>query len=415
MQTTVTGSRASSESEPRVAHFLFVLVVIGAVNWADRLVVPILFPGIRRDLGLTDTELGVVGGMAFSLVYAAASFAFGYAADRGRRTRLIALGLLVWSAGTAAGGLATSFWPLFWARFFTGVGEASLYPCALSLIADRFPIAQRGRALGIFASSAAMGGGFGVGLGGRLSQTIGWQHVFFLYGAVGVACLPLLFTLREERREADSRTEPPGLAVARTLRDARLRWLWATGATAMASAQAFSAWAPSYFVRQLGMSVTKAGQLFGAAALVGGIAGGLVGGFLADRRGKLRPGGELDVAVGAAFVGAILVGVTLETGRGALSGATALGATLAVYAIFPGLLALMLSSVPSHRHGMAGALNTLFLGGVGPAAGPFLVGAASDAIGDLHVALYIPIAGLCLTGLLALQTRKVVRRQAGSI
>jgi len=393
-------------------YLLLVLTLVSAVNWADRLVVPILFPGIRRDLGLTDTELGIVGGMAFSFIYAVASFAFGYAADRRRRTRLIALGLLVWSAATAAGGLATAFWPLFWARFFTGIGEASLYPCALSLIAERFPASRRGRALGLFGSAAAMGGGLGVGLGGQLSQAFGWQQVFFMYGAVGLVCLPLLLSVDEQPRAPSPEIEPAATAVSRTLADARLRWLWATGAMAMASGQGFAAWAPSYFVRKLDTSVSLAGQLFGAAALVGGIAGGLVGGFLADRRSKIRPGGELDVVEGAAFAGAALMWATLEGGQGALSGAAALVATLAVYAIFPGVLVLMLTTVPSHRHGMAGALNTLFLGGIGAAAGPFIVGAASDAVGDLHVALRIPIAGLCVAGLLARQTRRVVGQKA---
>src|SRR4051812_40827279 len=110
-------------------YLLTVLTIIGTVNWADRQVVPILFPGIRHDLGLTDTELGVIGGLAFSIIYALSSFEFGYAADRGMRKHIIAGALVVWSAATMASGLATSFWTLFAARFFTGIGEASLYPC----------------------------------------------------------------------------------------------------------------------------------------------------------------------------------------------------------------------------------------------------------------------------------------------
>src|SRR5512139_900367 len=166
---TVSAATARAQAAPSGnAYLLFVLTLVGAVNWADRQVVPILFPAIRNDLGLTDSELGVIGGLAFSLIYAVAAFGFGWAADRGRRSRLIALGLAVWSVATAASGLATNFWSLFFARFFTGIGEASLYPCALSLIAERFPAQRRGSALGIFGAAAAIGGGLGVGIGGRL-------------------------------------------------------------------------------------------------------------------------------------------------------------------------------------------------------------------------------------------------------
>jgi MFS family permease len=402
---------APSPYSPRQnAYLLFVLTLVGAVNWADRQVVPILFPGIRKDLGLTDTELGVISGLAFSLIYALSAFGFGYAADRGSRTRVMALGLVVWSMATAASGLATSFWSLFAARFFTGIGEASLYPCALSLIAERFPAQRRGMALGIFGAAAAIGGGLGVGIGGRLSERVGWQNVFFIYGAVGLVCLPLLLSIREVRRErAPQHVESPVVALRETVTDVRLLFLWATGTLALASGQGFGAWGPSYFVRHLGLTIAQAGGLFGLAALTGGILGGLLGGTLADRRRRARVGGEFDV-VGVACVAASgLVFLTIDLAQGSGASLGGLLATLAIYAIFPGILSAMLSMVPAHRHGAAGALNTLFLGGVGAAAGPFIVGAASDRLGDLHTALYIPVAGLFAASLLATVTGRVVR------
>jgi len=135
-------------------YMLAVITAVNAVNWADRQVVPILFPGIRSELALSDTQLGIIGGFAFSLVYAGASFLFGYAADRTIRRNVVAVGLVVWSIATAASGLATGFGSLFAARFFTGAGEASLYPATMSLIAERFPVTRRGRAMGIFGAAA---------------------------------------------------------------------------------------------------------------------------------------------------------------------------------------------------------------------------------------------------------------------
>jgi MFS family permease len=396
------------------AYLLFVLTLVGAVNWADRQVVPILFPGIRKDLGLSDTELGVISGLAFSIIYALSAFGFGYAADRGARTRVMAGGLVVWSLATAASGLATSFWSLFAARFFTGIGEASLYPCALSLIAERFPAQRRGMALGIFGAAAAIGGGLGVGIGGRLSERVGWQNVFFIYGAVGLVCLPLLLSIRETRRHATQHMESPLVALRETVTDVRLRWLWATGTIALASGQGFGAWGPSYFVRHLGLTIAQAGGLFGLAALTGGILGGLLGGSLADRRRRARVGGELDVVRVACLAASVLVLLTIDLGQGPAASLGGLLATLAIYAIFPGILSAMLSMVPAHRHGAAGALNTLFLGGVGAASGPFIVGAASDRLGDLHTALYIPVAGLFVAAILAVVTGRVVRARSSA-
>jgi predicted MFS family arabinose efflux permease len=411
-QPTPDARRAPGAQHSR-AYLLAVLTLVGTVNWADRQVVPILFPAIRKDLGLNDTELGTIGGLAFSLIYALSSFGFGYAADRLLRKYVLAFGLVAWSMATAASGLAVDFWTLFWARFFTGVGEASLYPCALSLIAERIAPQQRGRALGMFAAAAALGGGLGVGLGGRLAQSLDWRSVFFIYGAAGLIVLPAVLSLPEGRRSrAGLGSESSWAAVLAALADRRLRWLWFTGTLAMASGQGFAAWVPSYFVRQLGLDITSAGALFGAAALIGGIVGGFVGGTLADRRRRLRTGGEFDVAAAAAFSGAVLVLLTLQSGRGAVSAVGGLFATLAIYALFPGLLSAMLSFVPAHRHGVTGAINTLCLGGIGAAAGPFIVGAASDGLGDLHAALYLPVAGLIASGLSAVRAGQVARAVA---
>jgi predicted MFS family arabinose efflux permease len=322
----------------------------------------------------------------------------------------MAFGLVLWSMATAASGLADGFWSLFWARFFTGIGEASLYPCALSLIAERFPATRRGRALGIFAAAAAIGGGLGIGLGGRLAETLGWQKVFFIYGGVGLLCLPALLALHEPRRtQSLAHRETTAQAVKAVVRDKRLLWLWAAGTLAMASGHGFGAWVPSYFVRNLGLDVTEAGALFGASALVGGILGGILGGTLADRRRRARTGGEFDVAATAAVAAAVLVLLTLQAGVGTLAAIGGLFATLMIYGIFPGLLSAMLSLAPPHRHGATGAVNTLCLGGIGAASGPFVVGATSDALGSLHAALYLPIIGLFAAGLLAVQAGRVVR------
>lgn len=391
---------------------LGVLTLTSTVNWADRQVVPILFPGIRAELGLSDTELGVVGGLAFSLVYAVTGFGFGFAADRWVRVHVVAFGLTVWSLATAAGGLATDFTSLFWARFFTGIGEASLFPCAVSLIGERFPPERRGRALGIFGMAAAIGAGLGVGLGGRLADVLGWRDVFFLYGGSGLLLLPLILTLPEARRGRPADAVESPVAVVRTLlADSRLSALWIAGMIAMASGIGYAAWVPSFFVRAHGLDVTAAGALFGGAALLGGILGSLLGGFLADRRGRARTAGEVQVSVGSALLAAPLIVCTIGVATPILFVPFGLAASMAIYAFFPPLQALLVRIVPKERHGLASALNVFFLGGLGSAIGPFVVGYASDATGSLHTAMMVPAAGFLVAGGLALAVGKLAGRE----
>ncbi len=395
-------------------YLLAILTLTSTINWADRQVVPILFPGIRAELGLTDTELGIVGGIAFSLIYALTGFVFGFAADRWLRVRVIAFGLAIWSIATAAGGIATDFTTLFWARFFTGIGEASLFPCAVSLIGERFPPARRGRALGIFGMAAAIGAGLGVGLGGRLADLLGWRAVFFLYGGSGLLLLPLILTLPESRRprQADP-AEHPIRVVRELVGDLPLLVLWIGGMTAIASAIGYAAWVPSFFVRNHGLDVTGAGALFGGAALVGGIVGSILGGSLADRRGRTRPAGEADVSLLSALVAAPLIVVTINVTAPWMFIPSGLLASIAIYAIFPGMQALLVRLVPKERHGLASALNVFFLGGLGSALGPFVVGYASDATGSLHTAMLLPALGLALAAaLVALGGRLAARRVA---
>lgn len=392
-------------------YLLTVLTCVYAMNWADRQVVPILFPGIRAELGLTDTELGVIGGLAFSLVYALAGFFFGAAADRSLRVHVMALGLTAWSIATAAGAFATDFATLFWARFFTGIGEASLFPCAVSLIGERFPVEQRGRALGVFGMSAAIGSGLGIGLGGRLAATLGWRPVFLIYGGAGLLLLPLVLSLPEQRRVRPSHEHAPSWRIVRELvGDRRLLFLWLAGCIAIASGVGFSAWAPSYFVRHRGLDLTQAGALFGGSLLLGGIAGSIAGGLLADRRRRVRVAGEFDVSLAAALIGAPLVVLTINGASIWVFAASGLIATTLIYAIFPPLQAVMVSMVPKERLGMASALNVFFIGGLGSALGPFVVGATSDLTGSLPTAMLTPAVGLVLAALLIATAARLTRR-----
>jgi MFS family permease len=393
---------------------LAIITAVNAVNWADRQVVPILFPGIRNDLELTDTQLGVIGGLAFSLVYAAASFIFGYAADRTIRRNVVVVGLVIWSVATAASGLATGFGSLFAARFFTGAGEASLYPATMSLIAERFPVTGRGRAMGIFGAAAAVGGGLGVGLGGFLAELFGWRSVFFIYGAAGLLLVPLLASIPEARRDLrnENTPEPPRRVVGELLRDPRLLCLWIAGLVMIGAAFGYGAWVPSLFVRERGFEVATAGYLFGGAALVGGVTGSLLGGVFADRFRRRRLAGELDLSAIVALLSVPLVAIVLASTNVPLLLVAGLIGPVAIYAFFPPLQTVLTEIVPQRRLGMAYAINILFMAGIGQALGPLVIGRVSDATGSLVTGLAVAVVAMGVASVLALVTGRVIRAKA---
>jgi MFS family permease len=394
-------------------YLLAVLCIVTTINWADRQVVPILFPAIRTELGLTDTQLGIIGGLAFSLIYAVSSFAFGRAADYGLRTRIIAFGLLVWSVATAAGGLAEGFASLFAARFFIGMGEASLYPCALSLIAERYPADRRGRALGFLGMASALGAGIGVALGGLIANSIGWREVFFLYGFVGLLLIPVVLSVPEARRpQADGEREPFVPALRELIADRRLVGVWMAGASMIAAAMAFATWLPSFYVRERGMDVSMTGYVFGLSMFLGGSLGSLLGGHFSDIRRRVRKGGDLDVAVVAACAGLPLVALALAPVPAAVQLLGAVLAPIAIYAFFPALQTTLVEIVEPKRHGIVYALHIFCLSGIGAAIGPFFVGAVSDWTGNLRSGLSLILLALVAAAVLSVRTGRLIRAQA---
>ncbi|MFN2427268.1 MAG: MFS transporter [Candidatus Binatia bacterium] len=396
----------------RPFYILVTLTLVNTINWADRQVVPILVPSIKDELHLSDTELGIISGVAFSLIYAVAAFVFGYLADRGSRRAVIIFGLLCWSVATAASGLATSFWSLFGARFFTGIGEASLYPCAMSLLTDAYPAERRGRAIGMIGASTALGGGLGIGLGGWLVTLMGWRNVFFLYGAAGLLALPLLLVMIEPARSAQHKEvahDPPVRIVGEALRDVRLLAIWFCGMMLLAAASGWITWAPTYFVRDLGFDVGQTGLVFGVAQLFGGVAGSLLGGRLGDAYRKRRFGGQLRVSAIAAAVTVPMVGVALvDVPHAVLMVAAVLG-PFAIFASFPNLQSIVAEIVPARRLGLTFAVHMLFLAGVGTAIGPFLVGWVSDATGSMRTALMVPLIAAAMSAMAAVAAERIVR------
>jgi MFS family permease len=216
-EATAAQGRGDEAASGYSWYVLGVLVVVYILNFIDRQILAILAVDIKRDLGLTDGDLGFLGGAAFAVFYALFGVPLGRLADRWNRVRLLTIGLLLWSTMTALSGFARNFFTLSLARMGVGVGEATASPTAYSLISDYFPSRQRATALAIYSSGLYIGGGVSLLIGANISKwwdaaypgggmggLVGWQAAFVAVGLPGVLLAVWVASLREPVRQPDA-------------------------------------------------------------------------------------------------------------------------------------------------------------------------------------------------------------------
>ncbi len=295
-------------------YVLFILVVVYTFNFLDRQIIGILAPFIQEELGLTDTELGLMGGIAFAVLYSTLGVPIAWLADRFSRVWIMGTALTVWSGMTALCGLAGNFWQLFLARVGVGVGEAGGVAPAYSLVSDYFPPKERSRALAIYSLGIPIGSAVGIIFGGIIADLINWRTAFIIVGLAGVALAPVfVWTVREPRRGQFDAGFKPGKAaslgeVFSVVAKKRTFWFLAIGAACSsmmgyglffwipsfiirsypAELVAFFAWAPTWLVPEGSSVRLLASYYYGAIVFVGGVAGIVLGGFLGDALGSMR-------------------------------------------------------------------------------------------------------------------------------
>ncbi len=215
-EVTAAQDRSEQPASAYSWYVLGVLVVVYILNFIDRQILSILAVDIKRDLSLTDGQLGFLGGAAFAVFYALFGVPLGRLADRWHRVRLLTIGLVLWSTMTALSGFARNFFSLSLARMGVGVGEATASPTAYSLISDYFPSRQRATALAIYSSGLYIGGGISLFIGAKISQVwdaaypggglgglVGWQAAFLAVGIPGVLLAAWVASLREPTRPSE--------------------------------------------------------------------------------------------------------------------------------------------------------------------------------------------------------------------
>lgn len=333
-KTVTPAQDASAASSPNLTYAWYVVVVLMicyTLSFVDRQIMGFLVGPIKADLQISDTQIGLLGGLAFAVFYTVLGLPMGRIADTKSRRTLIAVGVVFWSIMTASCALARSFWSLFAARVGVGVGEATLAPAAFSLISDYFPKDQLARALSVYSMGILIGSGVASIVGGAIVQFVTnmppfevpffgtmapWRLTFLVVGLPGFAVALLLYTVREPIRK-HMMLNTSGQAVALNLDEVveqiRLRWTSLLGVSLAMSCQALCNyavvfWAPPFFARVHEWPAGQTGLALGLTTIIAGCAGLFVGGSLCDRwfsRGMR----EAPLKVG--MIGVICAGISL--------------------------------------------------------------------------------------------------------
>ena len=363
-------------------YVVFVLTACYTLAFVDSKIPFILVQAIKSDLGLTDTQLGIIAGPAFSLMYAAGAMPIAKLSDRIARKYVIAVAVTIWSAFTAAGGVTHSFFAFMFSRTGVALGESALTPAAHSMFADYFPAGQRSKVIAIYSCGIAIGAFIAMTVGGVLSDRLGWRTTLMIVGSVGLLLsFVVAATVQEPSRDLSSsgRQMSEGSLFA-LLADPAIRNTIIGGTILGIANGSVSAWGPAYIMRTFHLSATATGAtygtLLGILAIVGTLAGGLIAGWLSNK--DIRYGFRLLAA--AFFISTIAKVISLLTPSYALF--LAFGAiSMFLQLFYPGpTYATIQSLAKPNARSFASAVTMFCINAVGIAGGAFLTGLLSDRL-----------------------------------
>lgn len=376
------GRMTQTKPLPGSRATLTILTLIYVFNFMDRQILGVLAEPIKRDLGLSDSQLGLLTGFMFALFYTSFGVPVAWLADRTRRTWVIAAACALWSGFSAACGLAQGFLSLAAARIGVAVGEAGGVPPSYSLISDLFPEHSRARAIALYSLGVPIGVGVGTAAGGWIAAAFGWRIAFFVVAAPGLllAAILLIFGREPVRQSGAGDHAPVSLARAVGLFAASppLMSISIAGGLGAFTCYGLMAWLSAYLIRVLGMTLSEVGTWLSITMAVGLAVGIWASGALADRFGP-----------GDRRMYAIIPAVALGLGAPAMAAATAMddwrlalplfGITLAlsVFYLAPSVAVVQKIALPGQRS-TAGAMLLLCLNLIGLGCGPWLIGVVSD-------------------------------------
>jgi MFS family permease len=386
------------------------MTLLNFVNYLDRYILPAVAPRIKDELSLTDAELGLLGS-AFLFSYLLTSPIFGHLGDRRSRTRLMAVGVGVWSVATAGAGLAKNLFQMFVTRAAVGVGEASYASISPALIADYYPPERRGRAFAIFYLAIPVGSAAGFLIGGALEHNFGWRAAFFAVGVPGILLALLALTVPDPPRGInDPEDRRPGAgppsSYAETLGVLARNQKYVLAVLGYAAytfaVGGLSFWVPIYLNRELGLTLARANILVGAITVVAGILGTFAGGFLADVLARRVRQAYLYVSGVSMLLAMPITWIALTSREPGVYATALFVAEFLVFLSTGPINVVLVSVVPVAIRATAMAVSIFFIHILGDALAPWIIGAASDRVGLGRAVLVMPfsvaVSGLIWTG-----------------
>lgn len=389
------GRDRSGTGSHRVLALLF---FVSLFHFVDRSLVVIAVEPLRAEFALDDFSISLLTGAAYSVPYAIALVPLGLFADRVDRARLVTILLIMFSLATGLIGLAGSLLTLVLARMAVGASEAGVIPASLSILADKYDLAERSRAYGAFFFASAMGTIVSFGLGGALIDRYGWRTPFLAAASAGLAAAAVMAWRLRDDAERPLRQHSWGSLGPRlgALYRPRLAALWFGGAFATALLVGFWAWTASLFQREFGLSISEAGTLLaigaGVLAGIGTYFAGAIHGHLI-RRARLREANGLPMLL--SVLSALAVLTTTLSERLVPAVAAFLVASLLLPMYLPIVFAIGREMVGAQASATQAAIQQFANNALGAAFGPMLVGGISSATGSLRLGL-MSLVGLGL-------------------
>lgn len=384
--TTGNTTEPGSDHSPLYANYVLgVLFIVYVLNFIDRQAMSVFIAPIKEEFGASDTEMGLLVGFAFALLYTFAGIPIARWADYANRRNIIAIGLAVWSSMTIATGMAKNFTHLVIARLGVGIGEAAGTPPAHSLIADYFPLNKRATALAIYSTGVFAGSAIAYLGGGYLREHFDWRTAFFILGAPGLLfVLVLRFTVKEPKRglseQAQATEQRTSLRETLSYLSSSLSWVFLMLGASCLSIIGYGIlmWGYEFYGRIHGMSPVAVGQWMALIIGVGGCTGTLFGGVLADRLWAKKPSHAIRTP-GLLTLSGMPFGIACLLVE---------PAWLSLLCLFPFYFLLNVYIPPMYSanqnlaklnmRATASAICLFVINIVGAGAGPFIVGALSD-------------------------------------
>src|SRR5271170_6853928 len=298
----------SQKTQQKALWFsVVVLFAINILNFYDRGAPAALVEPMRKEFHLNDTQIGLLGS-AFIWIYAIVGVPLGRLADSASRKKLLAWGVVIWTALTASAGLAHTYALLLFSRVGVGVGEAACAPTATSWLGDLFPPAKRSRVLALFMLGVPVGGALGFFFSGPIAQAYGWRAAMVFAAVPALLLVPALLMLHEPQRGASELHAAPLAPVSmwNVLRIPTLWWIIASGALLNFNLYAIGTFLPAFLSRVHHVSLAQSGVATGMIYAAGGITGSVFSGWLGDRKAVSQGNGRMLWSAGLVIIGAPL-------------------------------------------------------------------------------------------------------------